>query len=304
MLQGLLEERCGARGEPEAVQSLLGWTLMGPVERFGGDSNFNVNFVRLESDRSDCDEALLQQLEKCWRTDFFDALCSSKVAMSVKDQKALETIEDSVNIVSGHYQVALPWRNQPPYLPNNRLVAEQRLQLLRKRFLRDEEFFQRHKRTFNDYITKGYAQRVPDEELNPTGKPLWYLLHLAVFHPYKPDKLRVVFDCAAKLQGTSLNDQLLHGPDLTNNLFGVLNRFREESIALVSDMEAIFHQVRVEPSDHDALRFLWWPGDDVRQQPVEYRMEVHLFGSTSSPSVASFPLRRLPRTTMAILDMK
>ena len=54
----------------------------------------------------------------------------------------------------------------------------------------------------------------------------------------------------------------------------------------------MFHQVRVHPRDHDALRFLWWPDDDVRQQPVEYRMEVHLFGSTSSPSVASFALRR------------
>ena len=130
----VLEERRGARGEPIAVRSILGWTLMGPVERISGDSSFNVNFVRLESGRGDRDEALLQQVEKFWKTDFVDALCSSKVAMSVEDQKALKTMEDSVKIVSGHYQVALPWRNQPPYLPNNRIAAEQRLQLLRKRF--------------------------------------------------------------------------------------------------------------------------------------------------------------------------
>ena len=288
----MLEGRRGAGGEHVAVRSLLGWTLMGPVERFGGGSNFNVRFVRLESGRGDRDEALLQQVEKFWRTDFVAALCSSKLAMSLEDQKALRTMEDSVKIVSGYYQVALPWRNQPPYLPNNRLAAEQRLQLLRKRFLRDEEFFQRYKGTISDYITKGYAHRVPYEELYPTGKLLWNLPHHKVFHPHKPDKLRVVFDCAAKFRGTSLNDQLLHGPDLTNNLFGVLNRFRQESIALVSDIEAMFHQVRVDPRDHDALRFLWWPDDDVRQQPVEYRMEFHLFGSTSSPIVASFALRR------------
>ena len=30
----------------------------------------------------------------------------------------------------------------------------------------------------------------------------------------------------------------------------------------------------------------------MRQQPVEYRMEVHLFGSTSSPNAANFALRR------------
>ena len=89
-----------------------------------------------------------------------------------------------------------------------------------------------------------------------------------------------------------MNDQLMHGPDLTNNLFGVLNRFRQEAIALVSDIEGMFHQVKVDPKDFDALRFLWWQDGDLTQQPVEYRMVVHLFGSTSSPSCASFCLRK------------
>lgn len=120
----------------------------------------------------------------------------------------------------------------------------------------------------------------------------WYLPHHAVFHPRKPDKLRVVFDCAAKFRGTSLNDQLMHGPDLTNNLFGVLNRFRQEAIALVSDIEGMFHQVNVDPKDYDALRFLRWQDCDLTQQPVEYRMVVHLFGSTTSPSSVSFCLRK------------
>ena len=133
---------------------------------------------------------------------------------------------------------------------------------------------------------------MPEEELRADGKPLWYLPHHAVFHPHKPDKLREVFDCAARFRGTSLNDQLLHGPDLTSNLFGVLERFRQNSVALVSDIEAMFHQVKVDPKDSDALRFLWWPDDDLTQQPVEYRMEVHLFGSTSSPSCANFSLRK------------
>ena len=84
----------------------------------------------------------------------------------------------------------------------------------------------------------------------------------------------------------------MHGPDLTNNLFGVLNRLRQEAIALVSDIEGMFHQVKVDPKDYDALRFLWWQDGDLTQQPVEYRMVVHLFGSTSSPSCASFCLRK------------
>ncbi|XP_068760402.1 uncharacterized protein [Montipora capricornis] len=54
----------------------------------------------------------------------------------------------------------------------------------------------------------------------------------------------------------------------------------------------MFHQVKVDPLDSDALRFLWWPNDDISAQPIEYRMEAHLFGSTSSPSCANFCIRK------------
>ena len=256
----------------------------------GHEDSFNVNFLRLET--QDDDEKLSQQVEKFRKTDFVDLISSSKVSMSVEDERALRIMEGSSKKVSGYYRIALPWRQQPPYLPNNRVLADHRLQLLKKKFLQDHKLFESYRATIHDYISKGYAQRVPKEELDIDGKPLWYLPHHAVFNPNKPGKLRVVFDCAARYRGTSLNDELLSGPDLTNSLFGVLVRFRQEPVALSSDIEAMFHQVMVDPKDVDALRFLWWPDDDLSKRPVEYRMTVHLFGSTSSPSCASFGLRK------------
>lgn len=44
----------------------------------------------------------------------------------------------------------------------------------------------------------------------------------------------------------------MQGPDFTKNLFGVLIKFLKESIALVSDIEATFYQVRVDPKAYDA----------------------------------------------------
>ena len=52
-------------------------------------------------------------------------------------------------------------------------------------------------------------------------------------------------DTKGKQNGVFLNDGLLVGPDLLNNLSGVLLRFREEQVAVAADTEAIFHQCRV-----------------------------------------------------------
>lgn len=111
-------------------------------------------------------------------------------------------------------------------------------------------------------------------------------------HPLKPEKVRFVFDCAAQFAQTSLNKQLLQGSDLTNRIVGVLSRFRQDAVGLMADIHSMFHQVRVEPKDCDALRFLWWPGGDLSTELVEYRMVKHIFGATSSPSEVNFCLKK------------
>ena len=93
-----------------------------------------------------------------------------------------------------------------------------------------------------------------------------------------------MFDCAARFKGTSLNEQLLQGPNLT--------RFREEEIAFMGDIDSMFYQVRVRPEDTSFLRFLWWNDGNPSSNVVEFQMMVHLFGATSSPSCANFCLRK------------
>ena len=83
---------------------------------------------------------------------------------------------------------------------------------------------------------------------------------------------------------------------------GVLTRFREERIAFKADIKGMFLQVRVRPSDCDALRFLWWPNGDLSSEPQEYKMMVHLFGGTLSPSCANFALHRTAEDNKADFD--
>ena len=82
------------------------------------------------------------------------------------------------------------------------------------------------------------------------------------------------------------------GPDLTNGLVGVLVRFQENPMAMMADVEAMFHQVRVAATDTNALRFLWWPESDLSKKLEEFKMLLHLFGATSSSCCANFALRK------------
>ena len=100
-------------------------------------------------------EELNQQLERLWKTDFENSEVETRVSASVVDKRALEVMERTLKMVDGHYQVALPWRYDTPYLPNNRVVAERRGLLLKKRLLRDEAMREKYKATMTDYIEKG-----------------------------------------------------------------------------------------------------------------------------------------------------
>ncbi|XP_056441197.1 uncharacterized protein LOC130378470 isoform X2 [Gadus chalcogrammus] len=191
----------------------------------------------------------------------------------------------------GHYEMPLPFKdNNPPALPNNNRLATIRLEHLKKKLKIHTQYFDHYKAFMEETISNGDAEPAP---VSSEGDIVWYIPHHGVYHPRKPDKLRVVFDCSAKFRGISLNDTLLTGPDLTNSLVGVLCRFRKEAMAVTCDIEKMFHQFSVSPEFRNYLRFLWWEGGQLDTEPKEYRMAVHLFGAGSSPGCANFALKYL-----------
>ena len=158
--------------------------------------------------------------------------------------------------------------------------------------LQNQKYHHDYVQFVESLITKGYAERITDEQLPPQPGKIWYLPHHGLYHTKKPSKIRVVYDCSARYQNTSLNNQLLQRPDLTNSLFGVLARCRQGKFAFMADMESMFYQVKVRINLRDYLRFLWWRNGNLTLPLEEYRMSVHIFGAVSSPSCSNFALRR------------
>ncbi len=274
---------------PYAIRTALGWIVNGPLQTDVNTesdqvrtSSFTVNRIAV----SDIETLLVEQ----FNADFPDRNYSDKTEMSQEDRKFMQSVEQSIQYKDGHYCIGLPFKNDPAKLPNNRCIAEQRAIGLKRKLSNNPKFHEDYKAFMTDIIDKGYAEKVPSEQLECPNR-VWYIPHHGIYHP-KKNKIRVVFDCTATYQNFSLNSQLMQGPDLTNTLIGVLNRFRQQPVAIMADIGSMFYQVRVPDADADLLRFLWWPEGDLSKPTAEYRMTVHLFGATSSPSCTCFALRR------------
>lgn len=141
----------------------------------------------------------------------------------------------SISIEAGHYVINLPFKVKDNIMPNNRQQAQQRLALLARRFEREKNFHEEYVTFMSKIIQDGYSSLVSQDDLMKNDGRIWYLPHHNVYQP-RENKLGVVFDCAARFKGTSLNERLLQSPNLTNTLVDVLIRFRQEEVVLMGDI--------------------------------------------------------------------
>ncbi|XP_037113011.1 uncharacterized protein LOC119126082 isoform X2 [Syngnathus acus] len=277
----------GKDNEPFAQRTDLGWSIVGcadPCVDYGDAIGSSHRIVVKQV-------ITPPEVIKALESDFNERIAED-AHISQEDLRFLSIMEEGIKAKpDGRCEMPLPFKEERPSLPQNRICADHRLKCLRKRLERDEQYRKDYKTFMSEMIARGDAEKVTEEQLDKS--PSWYIPHHGVYHPHKPGKIRVVFDCSAKYQGMSLNDHLLTGPELTNTLVGVLCRFRKGPVAIMCDVERMFHQFHVRPEDRDYLRFLWWEDGDLQSEPAVYRMKVHLFGAASSPGCANYGLKHI-----------
>ncbi|XP_039310248.1 uncharacterized protein LOC105205076 [Solenopsis invicta] len=103
-------------------------------------------------------------------------------------------------------------------------------------------------------------------------------------------RVRVVFDASAKTEiGTSLNDQLLVGPTIQDNLFAHLIRFRVYRFMLSADIEKMYRQIWLHEDDQRYQRVLWRHNNEIRT----FQLNTLTFGVASSPYLAIRTIHKL-----------
>ena len=294
------EVLAGGDDDPYAMRTVLGWGVVGRVCQTPVQDEQGATCHKLQASESypnftyDTRAKEVFSPHKVLRIleQDFQVTNSKGAHLSVEETRFLTILDNGIRKRDdGHLEMPLPLKSDQASFPDNKILALKRWKQLAARFRRNPRFLEDYKAFMAD-VTHSYAERVPADRLTIQDGRVNYVPHTGVYHPRKPDKIRVVFDCSTTYQGVSLNSHLIQGPDLMNGLLGVLCRFRKEEVAFMTDIKSMFHQFVVREEDRDLLCFFWYEGGDETKEPVEYRMKVHLFGAASSPGCCNFGLKR------------
>ncbi|KAM9793507.1 uncharacterized protein ACBT44_017962 [Syngnathus typhle] len=302
------EQLNGPHHSPFAQRLDLGWVVVGEVCR-GKVHKHTVNTFKttiLENGRPTvfglCDNFLqLTAMPRTKRQDkapeqtlgktvFNRTENDNKPAPSIEDILFLEIMDEGMyRDDKNNWGAPLPFKEPRQQMPNNRELAVSRFLSLKRNLQRKPQMQEQYVEFMQGIFSNGHAEVAPPLK---QGEECWYLPTFGVYHPQKPNKIRVVFDSSAQYSGVSLNSVLLSGPDLNNSLLGVLLRFRKEAVAIMADIQQMFHCFLVRDDHRNYLRFLWHKDNDVNKEVIEYRMKVHVFGNSPSPAVAVYGLRK------------
>lgn len=294
------------QGSLVAVNTDFGWTLQGPIPQVASTVCCSTVVV-LRVGAVDPAPGLSSELRAFWE---LESLGISSKECQVEDEGAQvrQDFTRSLNFVDGRYEASLPWKPLDRPLESNESVARQRLDKLVQRLRRNKKLTQ-YDTVIRNYLEEGFAERVPETEVNDTSDRVYYMPHRAVFRPDSTTtKVRIVFDASAKAPGClSLNDTLSTGPNLHPDLLQLILNFRRHAIAITADIEKAFLQVVIKEEDRNALRFLWYaspPERDSTSAQIEvWRMTRVPFGATSSPFMLAATIKHhLTRVSEGLTD--
>ena len=198
---------------------------------------------------------------------------------------------------NGRFIVELPRRKPTLEIGFSMKQAEQRFVSQERRLQRSPELAKQYSEFFKEFRDLGHLEVVPADQIHTPCSEHYYLPHHAVFkESSSTTKLRVVFDASAKTStGISLNDTLMVGPMIQQNVYDLLLRFRFYKYGYTADVAKMYRQVVLSPGDRDLHRILWRDSPSMPMQ--HFRMTRVTYGIASSCYHATRALQECAKLT-------
>jgi hypothetical protein len=277
MLDGFIKSQ---NGGPAAYNTIFGYVLCGPVKLAQETTpRISVHFTQ-------CNNSLEQTLRRFWEIEdtpsHVEMLSEEEIACEAYFKKTVQREE------SGRYTVRLPFKEDSKPLGNSLAKAERQFLHQEKRLSVSQPSAKaEYKMVMEEYISLKHMHKIDSSEVFGTDSSKQYFLpHHGVYRENSQSrKLRIVFDASSKsANGVSLNDNLMIGPKLQNDLVGILMRFRLHNVAMTSDVRHMYRQIKVHPEDAPFQRIVWRSDPS---EPLQYfQLDRVTFGTSAAPYLA------------------
>ncbi|XP_055614826.1 uncharacterized protein LOC129761144 [Toxorhynchites rutilus septentrionalis] len=268
---------------PMLVETVFGWIVTGKFENLSGMSSRPTVTCHAATVTS-----LSEQLERFWRVEEVQG-----PNYSVDEQQCEDYYRETVSRdPTGRYVVRMPKHPEhDQMIGQSKPTALRRFRWLEQKLLKDENLRTQYHEFMREYVSLGQMAPVQeDEEDVPNACYLPH--HPVVKESSSTTKIRVVFDGSAKTtSGHSLNDSLLVGPVVQDELLTLILRFRKFPVALVADVEKMYRQVSMHPLDRPLQRILW--RFDSSQPIQTYELGTVTYGLAPSSFLATRTLLQL-----------
>ena len=288
-------------GEYAAIHTLFGWSLAGNIEFPTEHETLQTYFTQVNtpcsegenSDQMSDTEMLIKvKLEKFFSIDEDN----DESELTYEELYAENSFLENIRYRVGERVMVSPLiKPDAPRLTNNFHFAMARFNGVKNSLQRNPVKDKLYREAIKQMLDNHEIEKV-DINVNDAKdmtKEYFFLPHHAVINESKETtKCRIVFNGSAKdPRGISLNDTLLPGKKLHQDIPKVVNGFRKGAVAIQSDLRRMFYQVLLDPSHRHKYRFLWSFEDQPnpltgKWEPEIYQYQVLSMGLKDSPYLA------------------
>ncbi|XP_050547611.1 uncharacterized protein LOC126909236, partial [Daktulosphaira vitifoliae] len=265
--------------------TVFGWVIAG---RVNSNENTETN-IQCFTAITQPDEDLNTLLRKFWELEEHNDMTIQNSKITACDKFYRETTRRDTD---GRYVVNLPLCNEIlKNLGDTKTMAIRRFYALEKRLESCPETKSAYTLFMKEYEALGHMYE-ETQSIRRTLPEAYLPHHCVIKAESTTTKLRVVFDASAKsTTGISLNQSMMVGPTIQEDLFNILIRFRLHCYVITGDIEKMYRQVKIcEP--HQQLQKIIW-----RDRPTEtlktYVLTTVTYGTAAAPYLAVRTLHQL-----------
>ncbi|XP_053667098.1 uncharacterized protein LOC128716203 [Anopheles marshallii] len=276
-------KRSLGRGKPWLVETSFGWVIAGNTSSGASHGSQLCHLAANET------PSLESVMERFWDT---ETIGDDTALSAEEDACEKHFVTTTTREASGRYVVCLPQNNNPSIvLGESKAIADRRLLAVERRLRSNHVMKEEYSKFMKEYERLGHMKRLT-EPVDDTYEHYYLPHHAVVKETSTTTKVRVVFDASCKTSsGFSLNDKLLVGPVIQDDLFSIIVRFRSHSIALSADVEKMYRQILHDDRDQRYLRIRY------REDPTEpiqtYQLQTITYGTASAPFLATRTLKQI-----------